>query len=487
MSFSYFEYSFLFLPAVIVVYFLLSGRGHLALARAWLLLCSLLFYVYLSPLYLPLLLLSIAVNFALGKAVTPGASPRTPLSRKAMAGIGIVFNVGLLGYFKYSDFFIQNFNSLFGKNLELLKILAPLGISYYTFLQVAFLVDSYRGKVRENGLLPYALFVAFFPKIIQGPIALQSEIVPQLNDPGRARFDPGNFARGLLFFSLGLVKKLAIADNLAVWANQGYDHAAALTLFEAWFTMLAFCFQLYFDFSGYTDMAIGAGLMLNIRIPDNFNSPYKSLSMQDLWRRWHITLGRFLRDYVYIPLGGNRVGPIRTYANIMVTFLIGGFWHGAAWTFILWGAMNGLGLVVHRFWNRLGLRMGRFPAWLITFLYWNITVVMWRATSYRDAVKVYRGILGLDGVILPGSLKKLPLLSKTGVAFGPWLANLGHKQEHYIYLIAASAALCFFFKNSQELAEKLKPTVAWSLFVALLLGIGIVHMTRVSEFIYANF
>ncbi len=487
MSFSYFEYSFLFLPAVVVFYFLLNSRGYATLGRAWLLISSLLFYAYLSPIYLPLLLLSIVINFVIGGRINPDSDALPAISKKGLAAIGIIFNVILLGYFKYSDFFIQNFNSLFGTNQGLLKILAPLGISYYTFLQVAFLADSYRGRVKENGFLPYALFVAFFPKIIQGPIALQWEIVPQLTDETKRRFNPENFARGLLFFSLGLVKKLVVADNLGVWASQGYDHAAVLSLFEAWFTMLAFCFQLYFDFSGYSDMAIGAGLMLNIRIPDNFNSPYKSLNMQDLWRRWHITLGRFLRDYIYIPLGGNRLGPVRTYVNIMLTFLIGGFWHGAAWTFVLWGAMNGLGLVIHRLWGKTGVRMGKFPAWLITFLYWNVTVVMWRATSYQDAMKVYRGVLGMEGVMLPNSLKGLSFLGSAGATFGLWLANLGHKQEHFIYLVAAAAAASFFFKNSQELADRMKPTVGWSLFVALLMGIGIMHMTQVSEFIYANF
>jgi D-alanyl-lipoteichoic acid acyltransferase DltB (MBOAT superfamily) len=487
MSFSYFEYAFIFLPIVIILYFLVNSRGFVKLGKLWLLICSFLFYIYLSPLYLPLLLISIIVNFFIGDILRPDSRIRLRIPRKTVVALGILFNIGLLGYFKYSDFFIQNINALFSTNIGFLKIVAPLGISYFTFLQVAFLVDTYRGKLGPNEFIPYALFVSFFPKIIQGPIALQWEIAPQFTDTARNKFNAENFSRGLLFMSIGLIKKLVIADNLAAWATQGYDHASVLSFFEAWFAMLSHCFQLYFDFSGYTDMAIGVGLMLNIRIPDNFNSPYKSLNYQDLWRRWHITLGRFLREYIYIPLGGNREGEIRTYVNLLITFVIGGLWHGAAWTFVFWGAMNGVGLMIHRMWRRTGLKMNYILAGFLTFLYWNITVVMWRATSYHDAVKVYRGLVGFDGVVLPQKLESMSFLKSIGVQFGPWLANLGEKQYYLIYVILGSALLCFFTKNSQELAERLRPTMRWAVFVSLLLGIGILHMTQVSEFIYANF
>jgi alginate O-acetyltransferase complex protein AlgI len=487
MTFSYFEYFFLFLPVVIAVYFFLNSRGLTRAGKGWLIICSLLFYLYLSPIYLPLLAISIVVNFYFGRAVIPDTGVRLGLSRKGMLVIGILFNIALLGYFKYSDFFIQNINNISGANISMLKIVAPLGISYYTFLQLAFLVDAYRGTMKENDFISYSLFVSFFPKIMQGPIALQGEIVPQLIDRARLRFNPENFSRGLLLISFGLVKMLVIADNLAVWASQGYDHAAALPLLEAWLTMFAYCFQLYFDFSGYTDMAIGTGLMFNIRFPDNFDSPYKSMSYQELWRRWHITLGRFLREYIYIPLGGNRKNEIRTYLNLVITFLVGGLWHGAAWTYVLWGGMNGLGLIIHRFWRRTGLRMHWFLAWFLTFMYWNITVVPWRATSYKQAIKIYRGLIGLDGVVLPMSWARIPFLKATGAQFGPWLANLGEKQFYVFYFIILSAALSIFGKNSQEISEKLSPTLRWALLVSVLLGIGIIHMTQVVEFIYANF
>ncbi|HNW28916.1 MAG TPA: MBOAT family O-acyltransferase [Spirochaetota bacterium] len=486
--FSYFEYIFIFLPPVLAVYFLLNHRGFTRAGQIFLLAASLCFYGLWNLVYLPLLLLSIVANFGIGRVLSDPPASLGAIPKKAVVASGICFNVALLGYFKYSDFFIQNINAMTGSDIGLLKIAAPLGISYYTFLQVAFLVDTYRGRLGRNDFIPYALFVSFFPKISQGPIALQGEMVPQFADRAKALFNSENFARGMLLVAIGLFKKLVIADNLGVWASQGYDHAQVLPLFEAWFTMLAYCFQLYFDFCGYTDMAIGVGYMFNIRVPDNFLSPYKSLNYQELWRRWHITLGRFLREYIYIPLGGNRHGEIRTYLNLLITFLVGGLWHGAAWTFVLWGAMNGVGLMVHRLWKKTGIRMHWFIAWFLTFMYWNITVVMWRATSYREAIKIYRGLIGLDGVMLPAGWAKFGFLKSLGVTFGPWLANLGgEKQSYYIYLIIAAAALTFFAKNSIEMSERLKPNMRWALFTALLLGISIIHLTQVSQFIYANF
>ncbi len=484
--FSYFEYIFLFLPPVLAVYFFLNHRGYTDAGKIFLFAASLCFYAFWNLIYLPLLLISIAANFGIGRALTNPAGVLLNIPKKAVLAAGICFNVGLLGYFKYSDFFIQNVNSIFGANIGLMKIFVPLGISYYTFLQVAFLVDTYRGKLGENKFLPYALFVSFFPKVSQGPIALQWEMVPQFVDKAKARFNSENFARGMLLMAMGLFKKMVLADNLGIWATQGFDNAQVLPFFEAWFCLLAFSFQIYFDFCGYSDIAIGVGLMFNIRIPDNFLSPYKSLNYQEMWHRWHITLGRFLREYIYIPLGGSRHGEIRTYLNLLITFVIGGLWHGPTWTYVMWGALNGLGLMGHRLWTKTGIRMHWLPAWFFTFMFWNITAIPWRATEYKHVVKLFRGILGLDGVMLPANLE-VPFLKSLGITFGPWLVNLGAKQSYYIYLIIASAALIFFAKNSIELSERLKPTMRWALFTALLLGISIIHLTQVSQFIYANF
>lgn len=484
--FGYFEYIFLFLPPVLAVYYILNHRGYIGAGRVFLFAASLCFYAFWNLVYLPLLLLSIVANFGIGRALSdpPGFLARIP--KKAVLAAGVCFNVALLGYFRYSDFFIQNVNMIFGSGISLLKIMAPLGISYYTFLQVAFLVDTYRGKLGENRFLPYALFVSFFPKVSQGPIALQWEMVPQFLDRAKALYNPENFARGLFLIAMGLFKKLVLADNLGVWATQGFDRAPVLPLFEAWFATLAFSFQIYFDFCGYTDIAIGAGLLFNIRVPDNFLSPYKSLNYQELWRRWHITLGRFLREYIYIPLGGNRKGEIRTYMNLVATFVIGGLWHGPTWNYVLWGALNGVGLMIHRIWRKTDLRMHWVLAWFLTFMYWNFTAIMWRATSVKEAVKVLRGIIGLDGVVLPSALEA-SFLKSLGIKFGPWLANLGENQFHYIFLIIASGAIIFLAKNSIELSDRLKPNLRWALFTALLFGVSMIHLTQVSQFIYANF
>lgn len=248
--------------------------------------------------------------------------------------LGIMANIALLGYFKYSDFFIENINDVFKTNMALLNLTLPLAISFFTFQQIAYLVDSYKGKTQEYDVVNYAVFVTFFPQLIAGPIVHHKEMMPQFAYASNNRINAENISRGLFIFAIGLFKKVVIADTFAIYANEGFDVAKVLSFYEAWATSLSYTFQLYFDFSGYTDMAIGLALLFNIVLPFNFNSPYKALNIQDFWRRWHMTLSRFLRDYIYIPLGGNRKGTVLTYRNLMATFVIGGLWHGAAWTFV---------------------------------------------------------------------------------------------------------------------------------------------------------
>jgi D-alanyl-lipoteichoic acid acyltransferase DltB (MBOAT superfamily) len=273
---------------------------------------------------------------------------KNTLSKKLLFQIGILFNISLLAYYKYMDFFIENTNILLNTNIELIHLALPLAISFFTLQQVAFLVDSYEGLVEEKDFLDYAIFVSFFPQLIAGPIVHHAEMMPQFSSKWNMLKNYKNISAGLFIFSIGLFKKVVIADQFAQWANAGFNNAQVLNLLEAWATSLSYTFQMYFDFSGYTDMAIGAALLFNIKLPINFNSPYKATSIQDFWRRWHITLSRFLRDYIYIPLGGNRRGEFRTYSNLMVTFLLGGLWHGAGWTFVFWGFLHGVALVLHR-------------------------------------------------------------------------------------------------------------------------------------------
>ena len=262
----------------------------------------------------------------------------------------------------------------------------PIAISFFTFQQIIYLVDSYRGETKEYAFLNYSVFVAFFPQLISGPIVHHKEMMPQFENNRNKIINHENIAIGMLFFSIGLFKKVVLADTFATWATNGFDRAEILYFFEAWATSLSYTFQLYFDFSGYADMAIGIGLLFNIRLPINFNSPYKSRDIRDFWRRWHITLSRFLRDYVYIPLGGNKGTSIKTYNNLMVTFLIGGIWHGAGWTFVFWGLLHGLALVLQRLWSSFGLKMPTLLAWFITYNFVNLAWVFFRAESFSDAL-----------------------------------------------------------------------------------------------------
>ena len=329
-------YIFLFLPIVVLGYFLFNHFRLIVAAKAWLVLSSLFFYGFWNPSYLALIIGSMLVNFALGTALhrekrAPTRGKYHHLKRKNILAAGVLFNLGLLGYYKYEDFLIENFNLLLDRETGYLNLVLPLAISFFTFQQIAYLVDSYQQDTKEYDFLNYCLFVTFFPQLIAGPIVHHGEMMPQFMKLRTKILDWHNVSAGVFVFTIGLFKKVVIADSFAIWANAGFDAVAPLGFYEAWGTSLSYTFQLYYDFSGYTDMAIGAALLFNIRLPINFNSPYKAIGIQDFWRRWHITLSRWLRDYVYIPLGGSRKGNLRTYTNLLATFLLGGLWHGAGW------------------------------------------------------------------------------------------------------------------------------------------------------------
>ena len=483
--FNSYEYIFLFLPVSLLVYFLLNRWASANLAKAWLVLGSLFFYSWWNIAYLPLILASILVNYAVGSALVK--LPTRILSPKTILVIGISFNLLLLGYFKYTDFFLHNINLALGTSLPLLHIILPLGISFFTFTQIAYLVDAYRSQAKEYQLVNYALFVTFFPHLLAGPILHHKEMMPQFESDRNKRLNYKNLAQGLFLFVLGLFKKVIIADSLALAATYGFDTAATLSLVEAWVTSLSYTLQLYFDFSGYTDMAIGSALMFNIRLPINFNSPYKSRSIQDFWRRWHITLSRFLREYIYIPLGGNRRGEPNIYANIMITFLLGGLWHGAGWTFVFWGFLHGAGLVAQRWWGKLNLRLHWLLAWFITFNFVNIAWVFFRAENWGDATKVLAGMFGLSGVILPASLvPRLGSLEQYGVQFAS-LADRFPDLPQAAGLVGLFFLLAVLWRNSMEMTERFRPNWLNSLFIATLAVWAILNLNKVSEFIYFNF
>lgn len=495
MLFNTYAFIFAFLPVMLIGYFGLLRKRLILGSKLWLVGGSLFFYGYWNVIYIPLLLGSIFVNFFVGSALAD--APRDDkiskalktFSAKTLLIFGIIFNVGLLAYFKYTDFLLENFNGIFGSNIPLPHIILPLGISFFTFTQIAFLVDAYKGEVREYNLTHYMLFVTYFPHLLAGPILHHAEMMPQFASRWNWAVRWRHVAIGLFLFSIGLFKKVVIADTFAEWANAGFDTATTLNLFEAWATSLSYTLQLYFDFSGYTDMAIGMSLMFNIKLPINFNSPYKARDIQDFWRRWHMTLSRFLRDYIYIPLGGNRLGKMRNYLNLFSVFLIGGLWHGASWMFVIWGALHGSAIVIHRIWKDFNLTMNKYLAWFITFNFVNIAWVFFRAKDFEAVKKVLGGMVGFGGVVLPDKLVgKLAFLEKYGVEFlSGFVSNVCQNGAKDLLLIAGMVVFTIAMKNSLEMSKMIGNSLGYALIVSAILYFSILHVNHVSEFIYFNF
>ena len=424
-------------------------------------------------------------NYSVGVSLSKDKEHKI-VSKKMLLSLGVIANILLLGYFKYADFFIENFNFVSGSEINLLHLALPLAISFFTFQQIAYLADSYRGETKEYDFLNYSLFVTFFPQLIAGPIVHHSEMMPQFADKETKSINYRNIVLGIFIFSMGLAKKVVIADSFSKWANYGYNHAENLSVLEGWITSFSYSFQLYFDFSGYTDMAIGLALLFNIRIPINFNSPYKAKDIQDFWRRWHITLSRFLRDYVYIPLGGNKKGNMSTYTNLFLTFLIGGIWHGAGWTFVLWGTLHGVAIVIHRIWRGLGLSLPKLVAWFVTFNFVNITWVFFRAENFTQAINVLKAMF-VGSLTLPIQLEsRLGMLKSYGVEFG---SVMGTTREFALatVLILVSLVITLALKNSNERVEKFEPKFGILLFTVIIFMYSIYNMQDVSEFLYFNF
>ena len=420
-------------------------------------------------------------NYVIGNSLNENFK-KVQVHKKSLLIFGIVANVALLGYFKYTDFFIENFNLAFDTSISLLHLALPLAISFFTFQQIAYLVDSYREETAEYDFLNYALFVTFFPQLIAGPIVHHSEMMPQFASRWNLVKNYKNIALGLFIFSIGLFKKVVIADTFAVWATHGFDVATTLSFFEAWMTSLSYTFQLYYDFSGYTDMAIGVALLFNIQLPINFNSPYKALDIQDFWRRWHITLSRFLRDYIYIPLGGNRKGSFRTYNNLIATFILGGIWHGAGWTFIFWGFMHGIALVIHRFWKALGLTMPKFLAWFVTFNFINIAWVFFRAKEWDDALKVLNGMMGFNGIHLEQHLEKITLLKLINIQDSIATSSMAYLFVGILFLVTLLG------KNSMQLSHSfVRYKTVSAIVCAFIFVVAIYNLNNGSEFLYFNF
>lgn len=501
MLFNSYEFLLFFLPATLIVFFILSWLNHFKLAATWLALVSLFFYGYWSPRYVILLMASISFNFSVGHAITKFRATAQPEMAHRILILALIANLGALGYFKYANFFVDSINSAVHTDLFLAQIVLPIGISFFTFTQIAFLVDTFRGKVHESRFIPYTLFVTFFPHLIAGPVLHHAEMMPQFARQDTYKFNQKNFLIGIAFFSIGLFKKVILADGIQPFVGPVFnaDPTYTLTAIEAWGGALSYTLQLYFDFSGYSDMAIGLAKMINVDLPLNFNSPYKATNIAEFWRRWHMTLSRFLRDYLYISLGGNRKGPSRRYVNLLTTMLLGGLWHGAGWTFVIWGGLHGLFLVINQLWQAARQRLQghssgesspffRFASLLITFLCVVVAWVFFRAESLEAALRVLTGMSGFNGIVPNTTGWQLDKLD----AFG------GVRQVGWIALLLGLVWLC---PNSQTLIDRAQnhnllirlqhERWAWlalgSLGVIIFLLAAINDSRGASEFIYFNF
>ena len=471
MLFNSLEFIFLFLPITLVIFFQISKLGNYRFAIAFLVAASLSFYGWWNPPYLILLIFSLIFNYFIGSALSDKL--KISVSKKLLLTLGIIVNLGLIGYFKYANFFLSSLSSLIGTNFNIENIILPLAISFFTFQQIAYLVDAYKGETKEYNFLDYCLFVTFFPQLIAGPIVHHKEVMPQFADKSTYRFNPENMAVGITIFSLGLFKKVVFADNIAVYATPVFNAASqgrAPTLIEAWIAALAYTLQLYFDFSGYSDMAIGISRMFGIKLPINFNSPYKAISISDFWRRWHITLSNFLRDYLYIPLGGSRQGEIRRNLNLLITMLLGGLWHGAGWTFIFWGGLHGSYLIINHQWRSLRKRLGhdlkntnwvdRGCGWFLTFIAVVVSWVFFRAESMGTALVIVKGMFGFNGLSVAESLSgKLGFLQNWNIQPNGWLPIIATKPTDIILFLPFLLKIAWFAPNTQEWMEHHNPVL----------------------------
>lgn len=498
MLFNSYAFIVFFVPIVFFIFRALAKFGRSSASIAWLALASFFFYSYWNPPFVLLLAFSVLANYTLGRAIR-----RSKAHSKSILVFGIAMNLILIGYFKYTNFIMGSFAAAAGTGWTDKDIFLPLGISFFTFQQIAYLVELYRGEIKDSSFVNYALFVSFFPQLIAGPIVRYTDIMPSFLSPNFLRVDYRNITMGLFLFSVGLSKKVLIADTLSPWVAQVFDSellsGAELSCINAWIGAVAYTMQIYFDFSGYSDMALGLGKLFNIDLPVNFRSPYKSLSITEFWRRWHITLSSFLRDYLYIPLGGNRKGAAAQYRNLMITMTLGGLWHGASWTFVIWGMYHGLLLLLHKLIFGRGdrFKVHKAAAWLATFLSAVAGWVVFRAQTLSDALAVFRAMVPNDFSLVTSAAYKIQTLIASGFDPGTFYLlfrgyGYGTPLKRTVFLIAC-IAVCVIMPSSVELASferpddwkrvGLKTAFAAFVFVVTVSTLG----AKPTEFLYFQF
>lgn len=487
MLFNSYIFIFLFFPLTLIGYFGLNYARLYQPALIYLVGMSLWFYGYNNIYYLIILIVSIIINYSIVTCMNHFSSL---IIRKLSLWTGILLNIGILFYFKYYDFFIDNINIALKTDLPFLRLALPLGISFYTFQQLSYVIDSYKKECAHYSFLEYSAYVSYFPQLIAGPIVYHSELIPQLQNKENKKLNFCNLSKGIYAFALGLAKKVLIADTFSKIVTIGYGNIGGLNTTSTLLTMVCYSLQIYFDFSGYCDMAYGMGYMMNIKLPFNFNSPYKAQSINDFWDRWHMTLTRFFTKYIYIPLGGSRKGNARTYCNVMLVFLVSGLWHGANWTFILWGAVHGIFSVFEKMVKKARLNFPRVIKTVITFMLVTLAWSLFRAASVTEAALLWKQLFcgGFGGIYQPitdkfQDLVEISFLYRAGlgglITACPWLPVVLFTG---IILIA-----CFTMKNTQEKTSCLKLTNRKFLTVVLLMTWSIMSLSEISEFLYFNF
>lgn len=482
MLYNSYIFCFLFLPLVVGLYFLLNKYRKYRWGLILLSAASVVFYAYDHFMYVFLLLGSIAGNWLFSRLLLRKRN-------RLYLCVGIGLNIAVIFYFKYLNFFLDNINQLFRLEFSLREILLPLGISFITFQQISYLVDSYRGETKEYHFWEYAAFVSFFPQLVAGPIVLHKEMVPQFRDESRKSFNHENFAKGVYAFSIGMFKKVIIADTFGKAVAWGFANYEQITALEVIIVMLSYTFQIYFDFSGYSEMAYGIGKMFNIEIPVNFDCPYKSCSIIEFWKRWHITLTRFFREYVYYPLGGGRKGKIRTYINVMIIFFLSGLWHGANWTFIVWGLAHGAAQVLNRIFSSKWEKCSRIFQWILTFSFVNVMWLFFRADNLDMAWVYLTRAMKMNDLTISADLQSCFALQEFTYLFRcvPPVEGFIDKINGFYMWAALLTALGISLNESNVVERKFKPTFFYAAKTSFLLLWSIVSFAEISVFLYSNF
>ena len=476
MIFSTYEFILLFLPIVLIGYHLINKLEYYTLAKIWLIMASLIFYYLGSPDFFWYFVGSVVGNYIIGSSISKLDIEKNKKERKILCAIGLIGNIALLGYYKYANFFIDNFNYLTKSNVALTNIILPIGISFFTFQLIAYIVDSYRGETSEYNILDYLLFITFFPQLIVGPIVHHKEMVTQFENKENKKINWDNIVKGIFLFTLGVAKKILIADSLTTDAQTFFTGiGTGLTLLPSWFHSIEYTVSYYFDLSGYADMAIGLGLMFNVIIPHNFNSPYKARNFQEYWKRWHITLSRFLSTYIFRSVYKKDNKWRNYYIATMITFLVSGFWHGAGWTFVVWGIVNGIFVCMAAFMNKKGKKFPFLISFSLTMIGIVLTRILFVSNTFTDALNVYKGLINFSS--LGNSFKAI------GINLLEFVLN-NKKCGSILFL---GILICWFAPNSREIMEKFKTNKKTAIIAAILMFICLINMNKVVQFLYFQF